>query len=233
MSYVKLHSKAREDEFTNVVFFGANYLDSYPIKNLYKALNVFKPDALLVQMRPDLLLDNFKLESLRSGPDNVLDETRYLKQLQREGHELYPTEEYTGKVVDLLKKSGLLVAERTPERTSPAVRDRIRHFADYLGPAEKPSLRLSKEAFTTCGIWQHNNAPSDCQLYLADIPLGLHKFNILTSHHLQELEGLFADIVFDASSNFADYFEAALRVCPDVFLHHSDEYLAALVNSLS
>ena len=66
MSYLKLYRKDSEQEFTNVVFFGANYLDSYPIKNLYKALNIFKPDALLVKLRPDLLLDNFKLEGLRS-----------------------------------------------------------------------------------------------------------------------------------------------------------------------
>ena len=151
----------------------------------------------------------------------------------REGHEVYPTLEYAGKVVELLKKSGLLVAERTPDRTSPGLKEQIRRFTDYIGPNERPSLRLSKEAFTTCGIWQHNNASADCQLFLAEIPLGLHKFNMLTSHHLQELEGLFSDIVYDSSSNFTDYFEAALRVCPDVLLHHSDEYLAALVNTLS
>jgi hypothetical protein len=28
-------------------------------------------------------------------------------------------------------------------------------------------------------------------------------------------------------------YEAALGVCPDILLHHSDEYLAALINKLS
>jgi hypothetical protein len=28
-------------------------------------------------------------------------------------------------------------------------------------------------------------------------------------------------------------YESALQVCPDVVLHHSDEYMAALINRLS
>ena len=40
MSYVKLDG-------TNVIFFGANY-DHINIKNIYKAMNLVKPDCVLL-----------------------------------------------------------------------------------------------------------------------------------------------------------------------------------------
>ena len=47
MTYLRLKNPISEKE-SNVVFFGANFDEDFPIKNLYKALNVIKPDALLV-----------------------------------------------------------------------------------------------------------------------------------------------------------------------------------------
>ena len=44
MSYLRLQN----DDYSNVIFFGAKYDENFPIKNLYKALNLIKPDALLV-----------------------------------------------------------------------------------------------------------------------------------------------------------------------------------------
>lgn len=47
MSYVRLDSNGVNQ--ANVILFGANMkADEFPIKNIYKALNVIKPDALLV-----------------------------------------------------------------------------------------------------------------------------------------------------------------------------------------
>ena len=48
MSYIKLHNSQNDQDFTNVILFGANYNEYFPIKNVYKALNIIKPDALLV-----------------------------------------------------------------------------------------------------------------------------------------------------------------------------------------
>ena len=52
MSYV------RSQTGKNVIFFGADY-EKLEIKNLYKALNVAKPDLVLVQLGPEHLLENF------------------------------------------------------------------------------------------------------------------------------------------------------------------------------
>lgn len=48
ISYVRLLNSQNEKDFTNVILFGANYNEYFPIKNIYKALNIIKPDALLV-----------------------------------------------------------------------------------------------------------------------------------------------------------------------------------------
>ena len=46
ISYLRLPNKRGLN--ANVMFFGANYNDDFPVKNLYKALNVIKPDTVLV-----------------------------------------------------------------------------------------------------------------------------------------------------------------------------------------
>ncbi len=43
----------------NVIFIGADYAD-FEVKNLYKSLNVIRPDLVIMQVRPDLVLDKFK-----------------------------------------------------------------------------------------------------------------------------------------------------------------------------
>ena len=79
MSYLRLmhpeagasdSSESELPQSSNVIFFGANYDESFPIKNLYKALNVVRPDALLVQLSPDLLLQNFEVDNLREMKDD-------------------------------------------------------------------------------------------------------------------------------------------------------------------
>lgn len=51
-------SFVRSQNQKNIIFFGANY-NNLDAKNLYKALNVAKPDLVMVQLAPDYLLDNF------------------------------------------------------------------------------------------------------------------------------------------------------------------------------
>lgn len=58
MTYVRMR-KNRLGRQTNVIFFGANLADGFPSKNLYKALNVAKPDLVMVQLSPDYLLNDF------------------------------------------------------------------------------------------------------------------------------------------------------------------------------
>ena len=110
----------------------------------------------------------------------------------------------------------------------------MKKFKDYFdNPALKSSIRLSKEAIAVAGLWHENNSQR-CSLYLADMPMSLHKNNMINSTHLVELEELFQEIAFKAHQpDFETMYDAALDVCPDLLLHHSDEYLAGLINKLS
>jgi hypothetical protein len=50
--------------------------------------------------------------------------------------------------------------------------------------------------------------------------------------HLLELEKLFEDICLQEIYKDS-LFDCAIEVCPDLVLHHSDEYIASLINNLS
>jgi hypothetical protein len=55
-----------------VIFVGADF-EEFEVKNLYKSLNLIKPDLIMMQVRPDLVLDRFK-----NYEDEVLLERRDL-----------------------------------------------------------------------------------------------------------------------------------------------------------
>ena len=59
LTYVRMR-KNKLGRQTNVIFFGANFNDNFPSKNLYKALNVAKPDLVMVQLSPEHLLTDFE-----------------------------------------------------------------------------------------------------------------------------------------------------------------------------
>jgi hypothetical protein len=42
-----------------VIFVGADF-EEFEVINLYKSLNLIKPDLIMMQVRPDLVLDRFK-----------------------------------------------------------------------------------------------------------------------------------------------------------------------------
>jgi hypothetical protein len=56
-----------------VIFVGADF-EGFEVKNLYKSLNLIKPDLIMMQVRPDLVLDRFK-----NYEDEVLLERRDLQ----------------------------------------------------------------------------------------------------------------------------------------------------------
>ena len=90
VTYVQLEGKvAGRERNANGIFIGADY-ENFEVKNLYKSLNLVKPDVIVLQVRPDLVLENdFKyLEG--NATDTASEEEKYLKQITRPGFELYP-----------------------------------------------------------------------------------------------------------------------------------------------
>ncbi len=57
VTYVQIDE---EERAANVIFIGAEYEEEFEVKKLYKSLNVIKPDMVMIQVRPDLVLERFK-----------------------------------------------------------------------------------------------------------------------------------------------------------------------------
>jgi hypothetical protein len=79
------------------------------------------------------------------------------------------------------------------------------------------------------GLWANNHGR---EVHISDIPGALQKYNIASGMHLLEIESIFEEVSREANK-FDKMSEAALEVCPDLVLHHSDEYLACMINHLS
>ena len=60
------------------------------MKNLYKSLNLVKPDVIVLQVRPDLVLENDFKYLNEAASDVAYEEKNYLRQITRQGFELYP-----------------------------------------------------------------------------------------------------------------------------------------------
>ena len=92
-------------------------------------------------------------------------------------------------------------------------------------------MRLTMESIATASLW-HNTNHKKCDLFLADIPMEIHKNRIMNSMHLVELEETFKDVAYHSSTHDS-IFNSALMTAPDLLLHHSDEHIAAVINLIS
>lgn len=94
------------------------------------------------------------------------------------------------------------------------------------------SLRLNSEATTTSLLWR-GNQPAGSELVVAEVPTLLQRWNLLSGSHLLQLEEAFAQVAYSAHRDACSLYEASLVECPDIVLHHSDEYMAGVINRVS
>ena len=218
---------------TNVIFFGANFNETFPSKNLYKALNVSKPDLVMVQLSPDYLLSNFEQRPhSHCSETNTwnFDSTKYLSQLIRDGHELYPSAKSKAKMHKLLRSEGIVAGRlRQGNRVREEVEEEISQYRNYLTRRE-PSMRITKKALTAVATWADNhNKP----VLLGDIPWQLKRYNLLQTHHLMDLGELIGSAFYEAHDSNVTVHEGALRSQPEFLLHSVDEYMATLIQQIS
>lgn len=87
--YLEEGSKASTGQ-ANVVDFGgasvsfvSTYFGSIPFASLWKMLTAARPDVIVMQLRPDLILSNFRVNMY--AEDGSFREADYLRQLRRRG----------------------------------------------------------------------------------------------------------------------------------------------------
>lgn len=73
---------------------------SSDVAGMYKTIQKIKPDLVLVQLRPDLLLSDFNLLPKRN---NVFSDRLYWKQLLRSPFEVMPSSDMRDYIVKKLK----------------------------------------------------------------------------------------------------------------------------------
>lgn len=79
VTYVQIDQQVKDKHrSSNVILMGADY-ENFEEKNIYKALNLVKPDAILLQVRPDLVLHKFKTFHQHTNTDPTENEHAYLK----------------------------------------------------------------------------------------------------------------------------------------------------------
>jgi hypothetical protein len=135
---------------------GADY-QNFEEKNLYKSLNLIKPDAIVLQVRPDIVLDNFKNYDEFSSDSVVKNEDTYMKQITREGFELYPNTKLVKYITKNLKKQGVIISTAPFGKTEAEYKQRISQaklYEDYtLGTNFTRTHRVSSEIIATTALW--------------------------------------------------------------------------------
>lgn len=157
VTYVRLEgslSEGRKRE-ANAIFIGADY-ENFEVKNLYKSLNLVKPDVVVLQVRPDLVLENdFKYVG------GAIDEAKYLSQITRPGIDLYPNSKLVTYIQKQLMKQGVVLAKTPLGMTREAFKERVSQvklYEDYsLGAAFNITHRLTPEIIATTSLWSEQH----------------------------------------------------------------------------
>lgn len=107
--------------------------------------------------------------------------------------------------------------------------DKINKYDDYASVV-KYSNRLNAQAIATVGLWSENHKS---KIMLADIPLALYKNNLINTQPLLKLEELYAKLAYTTYYDNVTMYDACMQVAPDILLHHTDEYMAAMISKMS
>lgn len=100
VTYLRLFNN--QEQAANVMFFGANFDSGFPLKNLYKALNVVKPDTILVQLPPDVFYTYERVNKVMipsDGDPNL----EFIQDLERGPADVIPSLKYKNQVQKLLR----------------------------------------------------------------------------------------------------------------------------------
>jgi len=168
----------------NVVFIGPDYhkytLDK--VKNLYKVLSLAKPDLVMVQHKPDRLIDDFKFDE---KPKMQFDIDSYINQLVVNGHQIVTSYKQQKLVSRHLSRSGIFVKARYPDETELEYAERIEEMKEY--PELEYNERINDISMTTIGLWAQSHNKN---IILSDIPDYVFRRQIARHESLIEMRDL-------------------------------------------
>ncbi|KAL4498407.1 hypothetical protein ABPG72_013213 [Tetrahymena utriculariae] len=216
---------------THMTLVGTNY-HNLPLKNIYKLLTNTQPDLILLQIRPDQLLDNFKI-CTNSSETGYFSSTLYAQQVIRTGFEVMPRANLRLQIKKNLKENNILLA---------SIKERDQDY--YQNVYKKTILesknkdyyhleRLSDEAIAVaCFYAERNNIP----VVLVDQPEQIFRQNIANTHTLMQLQNAFTRAARylgqNPDTNPQTPLAMSYQIFPELFLSASDKYMSTLIEYL-
>ena len=198
-------------------------------------LTRWDPDLVLVQHKPDRLIDEFQYlpttGKVEYGQQTKLkfDADTYINQLVVEGHQLFYNYRHMKRMIKKLRSAGIFAKSRYPQETEQQYAARKDHMMSF-GNIDLRE-RIDADSITTIGLWAvSHNKP----VILSDIPDYIFRRNISRHESLIEMRDLLAeackDLILDPNIEiFRPYFGAIHRY-PDIMFHYNDRYTASLIN---
>ena len=206
----------KETKFTLV---GAQY-EFLPIKNVYQILNYSKPDVVLLQIKPDQLLDNFKI-LLKKEKNQKFSSSKYFSQCLRRPEEIMPSNEYRQKIAKTLENNKIYL-EYNKEAFSE------KNYKEY-----EILDRLSMDTIATaCLYCEIHKIP----MVLCDVPELVFRQNFVNSKTLMQIQNIFTKCCRELSL-YPDYrpqspMNMGYHLFPELFLEKSDKYISTVIEYL-
>jgi len=205
----------KETKFTLV---GSQY-EFLPIKNIYQILSYSKPDVVLLQVKPDQILENFKI-LLKKEKNQKFSSTKFFSQCLRPAEEIMPSNEYREKISTNLQKIKIYLSDDQPVHE--------KNYKEY-----EIHDRLSMDAIATaCFYCEIHNVP----LVLCDVPELVFRQHFVNTKTLMQLQNIFTKCCRELAL-YPDYqpqtpLNMGYHLYPELFLEKSDKYISTLIEYL-
>ena len=111
----------------------SSYYDPMPVENLWRILKYSKPDQILLQLRPDQMLENFRL-NVKNPKTGQFSNRLYTQQLFRYGWEIMPNQSIKNSIKHQLRKKRVHV----PNEPTSSSEQYMQSWKDAQGKNYKP-----------------------------------------------------------------------------------------------
>lgn len=203
------------------VFIIGTMYERIDVLNIYKMLNYIKPDIVMLQMRPDRILS--KIDKYYNKGNKEL-----LNKLIREPWELQPSLKAKKKIKNLLVKNGYAISN------SKLMKDEITQEQQSYELNPIHSERLTEDAISMISLWGEQK---DTKIMISDMPELILLEKLANSLTLLQIRNIFEEVFREFPLN-PDWeprttLGTAINLYPDIFVHHSDAFLAHSINTYS
>ena len=223
MNFMKSNPNGRVNIFnykeTKFTMVGAQY-EFLPIKNIFQILNYSKPDLVLLQIKPDQIMNNFKI-LLKKEENQKFSSAKYFSQCLRSADEIMPNNEYRQKVAKHLEENKIYISKNNSTIEE-------KKYKPY-----KVMDRLSMDAIATaCFYCEMHKIP----LVLCDVPELVFRQHFTNTKTLMQMQNIFTRCCRDLSY-YPDYqpqspLNMGYHIYPELFLEKSDKYIATVIEYL-